>query len=67
MYVLHTTISIPLNGAIIQFNILLLIIYLSAIETLIFHTEIEVNKVYFLQFCTKYRTRGSIVFEKYHK
>ena len=32
----------------------LLIIYFSAIETLICHTEIEVDRVYFLQFYTKY-------------
>ena len=41
---------------IINFNISLLIIYLSAIETLICHTEIEVDRVYFHRFCTKYKT-----------
>ena len=40
----------------VYFKIHLIIIYLSAIETLICHTEIEVNRVYFLQFCTKYLT-----------
>ena len=30
--------------------------YLSAIENLICHTEIEVNRLYFLRFCTKYLT-----------
>ena len=38
----------------IYLNNPLLIIYLSAIETLICHTEIEVNRIYFLRFCTKY-------------
>ena len=32
----------------------LLDIYLSVIETLICHIEIELNKVCFLRFCTKY-------------
>ena len=40
----------------VYFNTPLLILYLSAIETLICHTEIEFNRVYFLRFCTKYRT-----------
>ena len=30
--------------------------YLSAIEILICYTKIEVNRVYFLRFCTKYDT-----------
>ena len=38
------------------FNILLLIIYFTAIETIICHTEIEVNRVYFLRFFTKFLT-----------
>ena len=44
------------------FDTLLLIIYLSAIETLICHKEIEFNRVYFLRFCTKYHTW----FSNYH-
>ena len=38
------------------FNTPLLMIYLSATEALIFHIEIELNRVYFLRFCTKYDT-----------
>ena len=45
--------------SLFQYCISLLIIYLSAIETLICHTEIEVDRVYFLPFCTKYDTRFS--------
>ena len=30
--------------------------YINSIETLIFHTEIEFNRDYFLRFCTKYDT-----------
>ena len=40
----------------IHFNTPLLIIYLSAIETLICHREIELDRVYFLRFCTNYHT-----------
>ena len=40
----------------LYFNTLLLIIYLSAIKTLICHTEIEIHRVYFLRVCTKYLT-----------
>ena len=40
----------------IKFNIPLFIIYLCAIETPICHKEIEVNRAYFLRFCTKYVT-----------
>ena len=40
----------------VYFNISLLSIYLSAIKTLICHTEIEVDRVYFLWFCSKYDT-----------
>ena len=40
----------------VYFNILLLIIVLCAIETLICHTEIEVNRVYILRYCKKYLT-----------
>ena len=43
----------------IYFNIPLLIIYLSAFKTLICHTDIDVNRIYFLRFCTKYLTRIS--------
>ena len=42
-----------------HFKIPLLIIYMSAIETFICSTEIEVKWVYFLRFCTKYLTRVS--------
>ena len=38
------------------FHTPLLIIILSAIETLICQIDIEFNKVYFLRFCTKYNT-----------
>ena len=41
------------------FKISLLIMYLSAIKTLICHTEIGVDRVYFLRFCTKYDIRFS--------
>ena len=34
----------------------LLVMYLSAIETVTCHTEIEVDRVYSLWFCTKYDT-----------
>ena len=44
---------------LVYFNIPLLIMYLSAIEILICYTEIEVNKVYFLRFCTQYDTSFS--------
>ena len=38
----------------VYFNIPMIIMYLRVIETLICHTEIiEVNRVYFLRFCTK--------------
>ena len=40
----------------------LLITYLSAVETLIYYLEIEFNGVFFLRFCTKYKTW----FSKYH-
>ena len=40
----------------LYFDTQLLIIYLSGIETLICHGEIEFNSVYFLRFCTKYVT-----------
>ena len=38
------------------FNTLMIILYLSAIETLICYRDIEFNSVYFLRFCTKYDT-----------
>ena len=37
----------------VYFNTPLLIVYLSAIKTLICHREIEFNRVFFLWFCTK--------------
>ena len=40
----------------VYFNTIMLILYLSAIETLICYTEIELKRVYFLRFCTKYET-----------
>ena len=40
----------------VYFNISLLIIYLSAIGKVICPTEIGVDRVYFLRFCTKYDT-----------
>ena len=58
------------------FNISLFMILLSAIETLIFHTEIDFDRVYFLWFLRKVRymifkstlvTHSSIVFDKCHK
>ena len=45
---------IPMIDPQIQFlNTPLLIIYLSAIETLISHREIDYNRVYFLRLCIK--------------
>ena len=40
----------------VYFNTPLLFIYMSGIEALICHGEIEFNRVYFLRFCTKYHT-----------
>ena len=45
--------SIPMIDSLIQFNTLLLIKYLSAIDTLTCHREIEFNMVYFLRIRTK--------------
>ena len=46
--------------SLIQFVLtLLLITYLSAIETLICQREIEFDRVYFVWFCTYYDTRFS--------
>ena len=45
----------------IHFNTPLLIIYLSSIETLICHRDIEFDRLHFLQFCTNYDT----LFSKY--
>ena len=43
----------------IYFDAPSMIIYLVAIETLICHSEIKFNRVYFLWFGTKYVTRFS--------
>ena len=45
-----------MTEALIQFILIFhyQLYYLSAIETLICHTDIEVNRAYFFRFCTKY-------------
>ena len=43
----------------VYFHSLFLIIYLSAIETLIWYMRNEFNRVYIVRFCTKYDTRFS--------
>ena len=45
--------SIPIIDALIYFYMLLFIIYLNTIKTLLCHTEIEINRVYFLRFLHK--------------
>ena len=65
---------------LIYFNIPSIIIYLSGIETLICHGEIELNRFFFLLFCrddeihvlymifkVSYWTQSDIVFDQCHK
>ena len=61
-YIFSIKKNIPIHDGspnLVYFNIPLFIICSSAIETLIYYTEIKVNRVYFLQFCTKYFTSFS--------